>query len=403
MSQIASVPHVNRRTRKVAVALAGAAMLLIPTLPGALAESPVTAAAPAKKRTAPTTCVATAVSPGAGARARYVWKRLVNAGYSTAAAAGVVGYLDEVSAVAPHAISRANNRVGVAQWPADRWADFIAITEEKGQNRWDFKKQVNFLLDEMAGEATELNNDKFKVRVNPRKAARVFNRDYLPIGTDPAAVKEALGLKADGWFRMLGSSRLSTQSDAVTYGGSTQCAPAEVDLDRCPMVPDSFKKYFANSTGFTWDDMSASAQLMSRCAYIRFPHIKMHGTYNGHMPVWSQAIDFMMPKGCVDDSSGPRTRSETDLHVGSRLAKYLFENHKRLNIDYMIWQDSLRNPGERSYENEWAPIADWRDDGYNNGNCTNTHFDHVHVSVYPDVLSAGGTPPSGLNPDGEPW
>ena len=348
MSQIASVPHVNRRTRKVAVALAGAAMLLIPTLPGALAESPVTAAAPAKKRTAPTTCVATAVSPGAGARARYVWKRLVNAGYSTAAAAGVVGYLDEVSAVAPHAISRANNRVGVAQWPADRWADFIAITEEKGQNRWDFKKQVNFLLDEMAGEATELNNDKFKVRVNPRKAARVFNRDYLPIGTDPAAVKEALGLKADGWFRMLGSSRLSTQSDAVTYGGSTQCAPAEVDLDRCPMVPDSFKKYFANSTGFTWDDMSASAQLMSRCAYIRFPHIKMHGTYNGHMPVWSQAIDFMMPKGCVDDSSGPRTRSETDLPVGSRLAKYLFENHKRLNIDYMIWQDSLRIPGERS-------------------------------------------------------
>lgn len=400
VSRIATVPHVNRKTRKVAAALVSTVVMLALVMPGARAEGPVTAA---KKRTSPTTCVATAVSPGANSRARYVWKRLINADYSPAAAAGVVGYLDQVSAVAPHAISRSTDRTGVAQWPSDRWGAFVAQTEDKGQNRWDFKKQVNFLLAEMASGDLDLNNDKFKVRVNPRKAARVFNRDFLPIGTDPLAVKESLGVKADGWLRVLGDSRLSKKSDAVTYGGATQCAPPDVDLDRCPMVPDSFKKYFSDSTGFTWEDMSASAQLMSRCAYIRFPHIKTQGTYNGHMPVWSQAIDFMMPKGCITDSSGSRTRSETDLRVGSQLAKYLFENHKRLNIDYIIWQDSLRNPGERSYEDEWAPIADWRNDGYNNGDCTNTHFDHVHVSVYADVLSASVTPPSGLNPDGKPW
>jgi hypothetical protein len=170
------------------------------------------------------------------------------------------------------------------------------------------------------------------------------------------------------------------------------------------MVPDSFKTYFANFTGFSWDEMSPSAKLMSRCVYIRFPHITNHGTYNGHSPVWSQAIDFMMPQGCETGSDGSYTRNRMDRAVGDRLARYLFQRAERLNIDYLIWQDSIRNPGERSYEDVWAPIGNWRNDSYNNGDCTNTHFDHVHVSVYADILAASTTaPPPALNPDGEPW
>ncbi len=349
-----------------------------------------------------TPCAATTVTPGARGRAAYVWKRLRNAGYSPAASAGVISYLDQVSAVAPQAINRAQKRVGVAQWSQTRWAAFVARTEEKGQNRWNFKKQINFMLDEMAADTLEFNNDTFKVRVNPRKAARVFNRTFNPISDDLQAARSPLSVKADGWYQSLSPTQLSTKSDAVTYGSQSSCTPPNVSLDRCPMVPDSFKKDFANYTGFTWEDMSDSAQLMSRCVYSHFPYIKIHGTYNGHMPVWSQAIDFMMPKGCRDGDNGPYTTSDTDLRVGSRLAHYLFTNAERLNIDYMIWQDSIRNPGERSYENGWAPVSNWRDDSYNNGGCTNTHFDHVHVSVYADVLAAS-VPQPALNPDGKPW
>ena len=389
--------------RKAAIAVLGASALLVPAVPGALAAVPSTVAVAAKDSGDPiTTCAAGTMTPGASSRARYVWKRLRNAGYSTAASSGVISYLDQVSAIAPQAINRSQKRVGVAQWSQDRWAAFVARTEERGQNRWSFKKQVNFLLAEMAADTGTFKNENFKVRVNPRKAARVFNRTFNPISEDLQAARSPLSVKADAWFQSLTPTRLSTKSDAVTYGSDTPCAPVNVNLDRCPRVPDSFKEYFANYTGFTWDDMSQSAQLMSRCAYSHFPSIKVHGTYNGHMPVWSQAIDFMMPRGCVSGDSGSYTRSPTDLRVGNRLAHYLFERADRFNIDYLIWQDSLRNPGERSYENEWAPVADWRNDTYNNGDCTNTHFDHVHVSVYADVISAS-VPSPGLNPDGKPW
>ncbi len=393
--------------RKIVIASAGASVLLVPALPGALAEVPAAAptavSAPAGKRVEPTQCLATSVAATANSRARYVWKRLRNAGYSPAASAGVISYLDQVSAISPHAINRPGKRVGVAQWTKDRWANYVARVESKGQNRWSFRKQVSFLMDEMATGST-FNDERFRVRVNPRKAARVFNRTFLAIGPDPLAVKEPLKLKADGWYRMLSPTQLSTKTDAVTYGSATSCAPPSVDLERCPMVPDSFKTYFANYTGFSWDEMSASAKLMSRCVYIRFPHIKSHGTYNGHSPVWSQAIDFMMPRGCVTGADGSYTRDSTDRAVGNRLAKYLFQRADRLNIDYLIWQDSIRNPGERSYEDVWSPIGNWRNDTYNNGDCTNTHFDHIHVSVYADVLAASATAPTpGLNPDGEPW
>lgn len=395
----------NSSLRSLGIAFLGIAVLLVPALPAATADAPAVVAAPAKvKRTEPATCLATAITPGAKSRARYVWQRLRNAGYEPGAAAGVVGYLDQVSTIAPQAFNGVGKRYGVAQWPSDRWQAYVSTIEAAGENRWSFRRQVNWMLDEMAAVGVrEFNAERFKLRTNPSKAAQVFNRKFLAISTDYESVRAPLAAKAEGWYRILGPTVLSTKSAAYTYGSRLSCAPPNVSLERCPMVPDSFKEYFADSTGFTWDDMSASAQLMSRCAYIRFPHIKMHGTYNGHMPVWSQAIDFMMPSGCETSSSGSYTRTETDLRVGNRLARYMFENHERFNIDYIIWQDSLRNPIERSEENTWAPIADWRNDGYNNGDCTNTHFDHVHVSTYADTLAASTGKVPGLNPDGQPW
>ena len=54
-----------------------------------------------------------------------------------------------------------------------------------------------------------------------------------------------------------------------------------------------YKSYFPEDfTGFDWNEMSENARKTSRCAYTHFPLIQMQGTYNGHMPVWSQAIDF---------------------------------------------------------------------------------------------------------------
>jgi hypothetical protein len=63
------------------------------------------------------------------------------------------------------------------------------------------------------------------------------------------------------------------------------------------------------------------------------------------------------------------------------LAQYLLRRGERFSLDYVIWQDRARNPGSEHDEDPFAPIETWREDTYNNGDCTYTHFDHVHMSV----------------------
>ncbi|MFN8126398.1 MAG: phage tail tip lysozyme [Candidatus Nanopelagicales bacterium] len=384
-----------RHTPRTLILLLALTMVAVPLL----VVGPSASAVPAKKKrsTAVTAvCPTGAVTPGSFKRARYIWKRLRVAGYSPAATAGVLGNLDHVSGLTPTAVSDDKTRFGIAQWPRKRWNRYVERVNAAGGNRWSLASQTTYLLHEMAGGFSVFNDTTFRTRINPAKAAAVFSATFMPPSPTVMGIR---GTKARLWASYLADTPAERANDIGTYGSKIPCNPPGARLDRCPPVGSHYKAFFRDFTGFNWNDMSANARKMSRCVYTNFPPIKMQGTYNGHMPDWSQAIDFMMPSGCVTGSKGSYTRSPAEQRMGSRLARYLFENADRLGIDYLIWQDHIRNPGEHADENTWTTVGYWRPDNYNNGDCTNTHFDHVHASVYSSMVNAWVRPMRG-NPEG---
>lgn len=325
-------------------------------------------------------CSTTTATPGVTKRARYVWKRLRAAGYSAAASAGVLGNLDHLSAISPTAVALTGSSAGLVRWTTPRWREYKAWAANRTVNPWTLSAQTTYLLYEMASDPGTFDHDKFQAKGRARNAAVYFHENFRRTIDSPATVDATRGAKASQWYQTLAATPGQFNvSDNSTYGLLVACDPPNATLDACPAVPLTFQATFGRWTGLTWTGLSANAQRMSRCVYAHFPRISIHGTYYGHMPDWQHAIDFMMPGGCRN--SPMRTTTEADFKLGSRLARYLFVNGKTFGIDYLIWQDRLRNPVDHSDENGWAPVSQWRRDNYNNGNCTNTHFDHVHASV----------------------
>lgn len=394
-------------------------MLLGGLIPAAAAPAAESAAGVEAKRKAPSskssgtrvrrtaygeliaTCGPATITPNAFPRARYLWNQLRLAGYSAEASAGVVGVLDYRSALAPMAISEDWWGYGIAQWPGNRWKTYLSWIDDNRYNRWSPLRQVTWLIQEMATNPETFDSEAFKTLTDPGQAARVFRQTYYltPAEDD---VTSAMSSRAEQWLALLKDQPVTTLNPALTNGLQVPCPPASgARVDRCPMVPASYKRSFAAFTGFSWRRLNSNTKLMTQCVYANFPNIQSHGTYNGHSPNWSQAIDFFMPSGCTYRNGRAVTRSSADLVVGKRLTRYLIINANKVGLDYLIFQDRIRNPDERAGERYWRPVSLWRQDNYNNGDCVNTHFDHVHASVYSGGWAASRVP--ALNPDGKPW
>lgn len=328
-------------------------------------------------------CPATAVSPQVTPRAQYVSDRLRSAGYSAAATAGVLGNLDYLSALTPTAQSASGERVGLALWGPTRWQRYVRQVSRRGVNRWFLSEQTSFLLREMSADPGQFRHRRLQHMAGPMAAAVYFHNTFVRTGASDATVRATRGAKAAGWADLLAGRPVDRRPrDNDTYGLYLTCEPATGTVERCPTVPGSFRASFRHHTGFRWRRISAASQQVSRCVYANFPRIRLHGTYRpGHMPTWGRALDFMMPAGCVTGRTRSYTRSGADLALGSRLAQYLLRRGDRFGLDYVIWQDRIRNPHSEHLEDPFAPIDTWRVDRHNNGDCTNTHFDHVHMSV----------------------
>lgn len=391
-----------------AVATAAALLLTGSVAASAAVATPDSAAAPAKRKKpgdgVAGSCDAASITPGASPRARYLWIELRSAGYSPEATAGVIGVLDYRSALAPMAISEDWSGYGIAQWPTDRWQSYNSWADEYGYNRWSPKRQVEWLIEEMAANPESFDSTAFATATDPAAASATFRQSFFPAPADPAALGD-MASRARSWLSQLAGTALTEMDPALTNGIRVPCLPASgAVLDRCPDMPQAYQSAFKSFTGYTWTNLDSNAEMMSRCVYANFPYIQSQGTYAGHMPVWSQAIDFFMPYGCTYRNGHAVTRSKTDLLVGKRLARYLITNGDRFGLDYMIFQDHIRNPDEHPDENQWRQVSNWRRDNYNNGDCVNTHFDHLHASVYKgDGWAASTTPKPALNPDGKPW
>lgn len=419
---VVTVRPVSRTTRAVTIAATAIAVLFGGLVPATTASATDTATSvEAKRKAGPSaksakgkvrrnangeiiaTCSPETATPNAFSRARYVWTQLRNAGYSPAASAGVVGVLDYRSALAPMAIAADWWGFGIAQWPGNRWKSYVDWVEADGFNRWSPKRQVMWLVQEMATNPETFDSENFKGQTDASQAARVFRQTYYLTPADEPAVS-AMGSRARQWLDQLRDLPLIELNPALTNGIQVPCEPASgALLDRCPMVPDSFKRSFASFTGFSWDRLDGNTQMMSRCVYTNFPYIQSQGTYNGHSPDWSQAIDFFMPSGCTYRDGRAVTSSSVDLAVGKRLARYLIVNAGKIGLDYIIFQDHIRNPDEHTGERYWRRVSMWRKDNYNNGDCVNTHYDHVHASTYSSGGWAASVPQPALNPDGLPW
>lgn len=329
------------------------------------------AAVPAATAAQPPVCRPTEATPNAKLRARMVWAELRLAGYSPQASAGVLGALDNASAFAPMAQSRNRTRFGLAQWRTERWRAYVASVEATGHNRWGPLSQLTYLIADMQQNPGAFVDHRFRRMTDPAAAARAFHRSYLGRTADRRGGLRSAH-KARAWYRTLRRSAVRQVPSGRTQGIRVPCQPRGVVLGRCPEVPLSFKSDFKTFTGFSWDRLSFATRRMSSCVYVNFPSIVAHGTYRGHMPVWRRALDFLVQHGCSQVGAKRRTNSAVDRRLGDRLADYLTRNNGRLGLRYQIWQDRIRSGGRFA----------WRADRYNNGDCTNTHFDHVHASTY---------------------
>lgn len=332
-------------------------------------------------------CPTTEITPNVAPRAQYVSDRMRRAGYPAAAVAGVLGNLDYLSAFTPTAQSASGKRTGLALWGGARWKRYTAFAAREGVNRWFLSAQTTFLLREMAADPGPFRDGRLRRSRDPENAASYFHKTFVRTAVPAAQVRATRGAKALGWAQALAGRPVDrSPGDNGTYGLFLTCEPVTGTVERCPTVPASFRASFQRHTGFRLTSISSASQLVSRCVYANFPRIRLHGTYKpGHMPTWGRALDFMMPAGCTTGSQRSFTRSGADLLLGSRLAQYLLRRGDRFGLDYVIWQDRIRNPDSFYLEDPFAPIDTWREDRHNNGDCTNTHFDHVHMSVTRDA------------------
>lgn len=152
-------------------------------------------------------------------------------------------------------------------------------------------------------------------------------------------------------------------------------------LGSCDNYPAKLQaKFQSDSQGHAYRSMLPDAQLVIACVYAAFGAKIVPKTYSGHWGGFQQSIDFHIPGSC-SDNGGPHTNTEEGLRLGTELTKFLSDYQKQMGVMYFQWQDHIRNPSSHSDEKQWVPISQWRVDNYNNGGCTNTHFDHVHTSV----------------------
>ena len=106
----------------------------------------------------------------------------------------------------------------------------------------------------------------------------------------------------------------------------------------------------------------------------------------------------MMPSGCERLEAGQLPCSPAERRMGGRLARYLFVNNERLGIDYLIWQDHIRNPGEHADENAWRTVG-LGDPTTTTMATAPTPTTTTCASVYSSSVNAWMRPPRG-NPEG---
>jgi hypothetical protein len=153
----------------------------------------------------------------------------------------------------------------------------------------------------------------------------------------------------------------------------------------CEAYPKDFQERFKSSSQYySFSMMSPDAQFVMECVRSRFNMPKWQPiTRPDHHPAGDKAIDFMTPiwpgnVGCV--TSSDTGDKKMIYEQGNQLAADLVRYRKELGVMYVIWQDRRWSPGKGLSPN--LPPEQWPIDTFNNADCNNEHYNHLHVGVY---------------------
>ena len=119
-------------------------------------------------------------------------------------------------------------------------------------------------------------------------------------------------------------------------------------------------------------DLTPDALLVTRCVAEQFPQITTIGTYTGHQPDLTRAVDIMIPS----------YKSAAGKHLGLQIRDWVRQHATELGVDYVIWNEQIWST-QRAGEG-WRQCGTPAAGCYSGPDDSAGHRNHVHVSVFGD-------------------
>ena len=144
-----------------------------------------------------------------GSQEELVWQLLIAEGFSPAAAAGILGNLQQESNIDPTAVQADGPGMGLAQWSrGGRWDSgpnsLLAFAKERGIDPWSTETQTKFMIYEMQYGDLGFDLARYKNSTDAVSAA-VYFHDVFERSADTAGhVTNVRGGYAQDWLERLG-------------------------------------------------------------------------------------------------------------------------------------------------------------------------------------------------------
>lgn len=216
--------------------------------------------------------------------AEKVWSFLKSQGYSDAAAAGVLGNMQQESGVDPTKLQDGvGPAAGIVQWEnyntkSKRWANMAAYAKSKGKDWTDLQSQLEFMIMELNGDADKYTNSLFAKKgygsyedftkmTDPKLATKAFENVFERAGNPELEKRYEY---ATNFYNAFKDKPSSTPNKAGTTVSEANGAGINVELPTAsgtiPGTGTVFKSYvnpkYDSSTtsdfGGSWDTISVT-------------------------------------------------------------------------------------------------------------------------------------------------
>ncbi len=117
-------------------------------------------------------------------------------------------------------------------------------------------------------------------------------------------------------------------------------------------------------------DITADALAVTRCVAQQFAQITTIGTYSGHQPDLTRAVDIMIPNYAATSGRA----------LGTQVRDWVQQHAAELGVDYIIWNEQIWST-QRAAEG-WRQCGTAAAGCYSGPDDSAGHRNHVHVSVF---------------------